>query len=126
MTDPFSNPAAGAKFDTKNHNGDLLLVTPTGYRTGIETKYGEKDAVEAKVVVINEDDPSGSEEYDDALLFAGVLIGQTRPFINKGIVLGRLGQKETNKGNPAWVLADPTDAEKDVARKYLASKAPQL
>jgi hypothetical protein len=126
MTDAFSAPAAGGKFSAKDHNGALLLITPTGYREGVETTYGIKDAVSADVVIIDEQNVSNSEAITDALLFGGVLIGQTKSKIGKGLVLGRLGQKPTTKGNPAWVLADPTDAEKDVARAYLASKAPTL
>jgi hypothetical protein len=126
MTDAFSAPAAGGKFSAKDHNGALLLITPTEYRENVETTFGKKDAVAANVVVIDEKNVSGSEEIADALIFGGVLIGQTKSKIGKGMILGRLGQKPTDKGNPAWVLADPTDAEKDVARAYLATKAPQL
>lgn len=126
MTDAFSAPAAGGKFSAKDYNGRLLLLTPTEYRENVETTYGKKDAVAANVVIIDEAKVSDSEEINDALLFGGVLIGQTKSKIGKGMILGRLGQKPTDKGNPAWVLADPTDAEKDVARAYLATKAPQL
>ncbi len=126
MTDPFSAPAAGGNFDARQHNGSLLLITPTGYREQVATTYGTKDAVAATVVVIDEKEPAKSEKIEDALLFGGVLIGQTKSFVGKGLVLGRLGQKPTDKGNPAWVLADPTDEEKDAARAYLASTAPQL
>lgn len=125
-TDPFNAPAAGGNFSAKDHNGKLLLITPTGYREGIKTSFGEKDAVEASVVVIDETKPEGSEKIDDALIFGGVLIGQTKSFVGKGLVLGRLGQKPTDKGNPAWVLADATEEDKVKARAYLASVAPQL
>lgn len=127
MTDPFSSPAAGGKFSAADHNGKLLLIKPTSYETGIVTTFGAKDAVKANIVIIDETNPTGSEEIDDALLFGGVLIGQTKSFVNKGLVLGRLGQGTKKPGQQApWVLADPTDAEKDAARKYLASIAPQL
>lgn len=127
MTDPFSKPAAGGKFSAEGNNGRLLLITPTSYEEGIQTTYGVKDAVKANIVVINEQSPAGSEVIEDALLFGGVLIGQTKSFVGKGLVLGRLGQGTAKKGqNAPWLLEDPTDAEKDVARAYLASQAPQL
>ena len=126
MTDPFDRPAAGGKFNAKDHNGKLLLITPTEYREKISTSFGVKDAVAANIVVIDEANVSGSEEISDALLFGGVLIGQTKAKIGKGMVLGRLGQKPTDKGNPAWILTDPTDADADTARAYLPSNAPQL
>jgi hypothetical protein len=128
MTDPFSAPGAGGKFSAENHNGDLLLIRPTEYVKQFPTTFGTKDVVRASVVVIDENDPANSEEIDDAILFGGVLVGQTKSKIGQPIpVLGRLGQGTAKPGQkPPWVLADPTDAEKDVARKYLASKAPQL
>lgn len=127
MTDPFNSPATGGRFSAENNNGKLLLITPTSYKEGIDTTFGKKDAVEATVVIINETAVGDSEKIEDALLFGGVLIGQTKSFIGKGLVLGRLGQGTAKKGQkPPWVLADPTDAEKDVARAYLASRAPQL
>ena len=127
MTDPFSKPAAGGKFTAADHKGKLLLITPTSYEQGIATTFGDKDAVKANIVVIDEGNPSGSEVIEDALLFGGVLIGQTKSFVGKGLVLGRLGQGTAKKGqNAPWLLEDPTDAEKDKARAYLASQAPQL
>ena len=127
MTDPFNSPAAGGRFSAKDHNGKLLLITPVSYETGVETTFGTKDAVKANVVVIDETNPGNSEEIENGLLFGGVLIGQTKSFIGKGLVLGRLGQGTAKPGQkPPWRLEDPTDAEKDKAREYLASKAPQL
>ena len=77
-TDPFNSPAKGGKFNAETHNGKLLLITPTSYEEGIETTFGTKDAVKANVVVIDEANPSASEKIDDALLFGGVMIGQTK------------------------------------------------
>lgn len=124
--DLFNSPASGAKFNAADHKGKLLLITPTGYKEGISTSFGTKDAVEANIVVVDEQSPAGSQEIDSALLFGGVLIGQTKAYVGKGLVLGRLSQKPTDKGNPAWVLSDPTDGDKDKARAYLATKAPAL
>lgn len=126
MTDPFNDPASGAKFEAKNHNGKLLLITPQSYVTGIKTTFGEKDAVDCNIVVIDEANPTNSEEIVGGRLFSGPLIAATKPFVGQGMVFGRLGQKPTDKGNPAWILTDATEDDKAKARAYLASKAPQL
>ena len=127
MTDAFSAPAAGGRFNAETNKGNLLLITPNEYKTGISTTFGVKDAIDAKIVVIDEKDVNESEEVDGALLFGGVLISQLKSKIGKGMVLGRLEQGDAKPGQkPPWRLADPTDAEKDVARAYLATKAPQL
>lgn len=129
--DPFSNPSAGGSKITDYH-GSLLLITPTEYRTEVPTTFGEKDAVAANVAVLDEpregfpDGESAPLELDNVLIFQGVLIGQTKAKIGKGMVLGRLGQRPASKPgqNPAWALEDPTDADKDAARAYLKTKDP--
>jgi hypothetical protein len=128
MTDEFSKPAAGGRFNAEANKGRLLLITPTSYEQGITTTFGVKDAIRAQVVVINESNPEESEEIDDALLFGGVLITQTKPYIGQGSpVLGRLGQGTAKPGQkPPWRIDDWTEAEAALARKYRQSKAPQL
>lgn len=128
-TDPFNSPAASSDVKITEFDGDLLLITPTSYEEDIQTIHGAKDAVKADVVVINEKKPAKSEKHEGLLIFQGRLIGQTKSFVGKGLVLGRL--REANdlkkKGqNAPWVLDDPTDEEKDIAREYLASVAPSL
>lgn len=121
--DPFSNPSSGGTKVT-DYNGSLLLITPKEYKESIATSYGEKDAVAVDLVVLDGTDEV--EEHEDVLLFQGVLIGQTKGKVNKGMVLGRLGQRPATKPgqNPAWALEDPTDEDKDAARAYLATKDP--
>lgn len=127
MTDAFSAPAAGGRFNAEASNGKLLLIRPDEYKTEFPTSFGVKDTIRANIVVIDEKDVSASEEVEDGLIFGGVLIGQLKSKIGKGLVLGRLEQGTAKPGQkPPWRLADPTDAEKDVARAYLATKAPQL
>lgn len=125
--DPFSNPASGGRFSAADHKGKLLLVTPTGYKEGIETTFGTKDAVEADIVILDEQSPADSEKIEGALLFGGVLIGQTKSKVGKGLILGRLNQGTAKKGQqPPWTLDDPTDEDKTTGRAYLATQAPQL
>lgn len=124
MSDPFSNPSAGGTKVT-DYKGSLLLITPKEYKEAVPTAYGEKDAVSVDLVVLDGTDEA-PEEHADVLLFQGVLIGQTKSKVGKGMVLGRLGQRPASKPgqNPAWALEDPTDEDKVAARAYLAEKDP--
>ena len=123
--DPFSDPSAGGVKITDFHKS-LLLLTPTEYREGITTAYGEKDAVVVDLVALDGTESGEPEAHDSVMLFQGVLIGQTKGKVNKGMVLGRLGQRAASKPgqNPAWALEDPSDADKQVARDYLAKLDP--
>lgn len=126
-TDPFNDPAAGGGVKVTEFEGRLLLITPTSYDEGIATVHGEKDAVKANIVVIDEKSPAASERHDDVLLFQGNLIGATKRFVGKGMVVGRLGKGEAKPGkNAPWILDVATDDEKMLARTYLASTAPEL
>jgi len=124
-TDPFSNPSAGGVKVT-DFKGGLLLLTPTEYREDITTAYGEKDAVVVDLVALDGTESGEPEAHESVMLFQGVLIGQTKGKVNKGMVLGRLGQRPPSKPgqNPAWALDDPNDADKQVARDYLAKLDP--
>jgi hypothetical protein len=123
--DPFSAPSTGGAKIT-DYRGSLLLITPTEYREGITTTFGEKDAVAADVVVLDQTESGAPEELSDVLIFQGVIIGQTKGKVNRGMVLGRLGQRPASKPgqNPAWALEDPTEADKQAARDYIAAKDP--
>jgi hypothetical protein len=127
MTDPFNDPASGSGVKVTEFEGRLLLITPTGYEEGISTDFGEKDAVRANIVVIDEKAPGESERHDDVLMFQGRLIGATKKFVGKGMVVGRLEKGEAKKGQSApWQLATASDDEKTLARTYLASTSPDL
>lgn len=121
--DLFSNPGEGGPKITE-FEGKLLLITPKEHKTEVPTAYGDKDCIVADVVVIDADDEP--EKFGDMFIFQGRLIGQTKAKVGKGMVLGRLGKKEsTTKGhNAAWNLDDPTDADKTAARAYLDAQDP--
>lgn len=125
--DPFDAPGSGGVKITE-YQGSLLLITPEEYVTEVPTSFGEKDAVRASIVVLDGPNLEGDkpEEFADCLIFQGVLIGQTKAKIGKGMVLGRLGQRPASKPgqNPAWALEDPTDEDKVKARAFLATKEP--
>lgn len=123
MSDDFNSPSTATGIDYKAINGSLLLITVHALEEGIKTSFGETNAVRADVVVLDGD--CKGETFADTLLFPRVLVSQTRSQIGSK-VLGRLGQGNAKPGQSApWTLAEATDADKDVARKYLAYVASQ-
>ena len=135
MSDPFDGPSSTSAKIT-NYLGALLLITPTAYEDSLTTAFtkpGETtDAVRADLVVLDEpkdgfpEDEEAPHEVSDILIFQGVLIGQTKAKVGKGMVLGRLIQRDPSRPgvNGAFALEDPTDADKEVAREYLKTKEP--
>lgn len=122
MSDLFDAPGSATGLDLKTIEGRLLLIKPLTLETGINTALGEKDAIRADVTVL--DGPDAPVEHNDVLIWPRVLQGQIRSNVGSGrFNLGRLGKGQAKSGqNPPWKLADPTDADKDVARAFLASK----
>lgn len=119
-SNPFANPATATGVQWEDHKGRLLLIEPAAVEHDINTAFGSKEAVRADVTVIDADD--APEVYQDTLIFPSVLIGQTRSLIGQK-VLGRLGQGAAKPGQkPPWRLEDPTDADIEVGKKYLASR----
>jgi len=123
--DTFSAPAApgsGDKLPLPDLLGSLLLFTVERIERGIVTEFGETDATAGAVAVL--DGSSKGETYADTLIFPRVLQSQLKGAVGGGMVLGRLGQGEKKPGKSApWILADPTDDDKAIARRYLAHVA---
>lgn len=122
MPDLFQSPSeiesSGGDFPkVRDLHKRLLIIEPTKFRSQeIQTKFGLKDAVVANVIVVNEDEPAKSEQYNGMHFLEGQLIGKLKGLVDSGkMVLGRIGQVPTDKGNPAWVLEDPSAADKAVA-----------
>lgn len=51
------------------------------------------------------------------------LVFQIKGRIGLGVVVGRLGKGQATKGNPPWVLFDPTPGDIEQAKAWLAAKA---
>lgn len=120
MTDPFSSPATSS-FSPKDIDGRLLLITPHEIQKDVVTDYGTSDATRADVVVLDGD--GAPDEKSGVLIFQKALQGNLRAALGKGMVLGRLGQGVAKKGQSApWILTDPTEADKVIARQYLAGQ----
>jgi hypothetical protein len=124
-----SAPGSGssAQFIMADHTDALLLVTPRGIREETTT-YGTSEVVEADIVVLNQSDPASSDEYPGAWIFAKVVIGQLRgPLEKKSRVVGTLIQDQASqkKGQSApYRLTAPSEADIDVAKRYLDSLNP--
>lgn len=129
--------------------GRLLLITPKKFEranTGQNTGKNAKDRITADVVVLTGEDITevidartsdvvaeleeplvpGSENalIKDMFLSSVTLVGQlsTDGVIDPGMKLGYLGRlPQRGDNNPAYCLTDYTDADAEIARKYLAA-----
>jgi hypothetical protein len=119
MSDEFDGPAAATAINLEELKGLLLLIKPSRVEQGISTVLGARDATVADVHVLDGDSPG--ELVGEAFIWPKVLQAQLRANVSTGrYCLGRLGQGVAKKGqNPPWKLEDPTDADKEAARKYL-------
>lgn len=126
--DGLSGPGAGGQFTAKDHIGELLLIKPTGVELGIKTSNGDADATAAQVVILDEDNPAGSEVVEGALIFQKVLQSQLSAAITSGTrVVGRLFLDEAAKksGQSApYKLSAPTESEIQAAKAFLDSLDP--
>lgn len=114
----FNDPASGDKLPLNDLEGALLLFDVLEQRGEMLTSFGPATPIAANVAVL--DGIHKGATYDDALVFPRVLQGQLRSSIGAK-VLGRLGKGVAKAGQSApWTLTAATDADKDVARKYLA------
>lgn len=118
-TDEFDT--AGAYVAVKDLLGDLVLFSPTEYVEEVKTDFGDKDAVITDLVVLTQE---GTPEYQDVMIFQGSLIGQLKRKITGGRkLLGVIAKGEAKKGqNAPYILAAPTDEQKQAARDYLAGR----
>ena len=123
MADQFDNPGTASALDLAELNGSLLLIKPIRVEVGIHTTLGPKDATVADVHILDGD--SAGEVAGEAFIWPKVLQVQLRSLVGTGRwCLGRLGQGVAKPGqSPPWKLADPTDADKDAARRYLNGQA---
>ena len=149
MTDPFDAPGSkgAGKFPAmKQLKGRLLLIEPTRLDKQITSNLNpdkKVDRMSANVTVLDGDpitnvlDKDGDvvHEFDEPLaaphtmedmyISQTVLVNQLRKaYKAESKVLGRLVQLPAARPgeNKAWAFEEPTDADKDIARGYLASE----
>jgi len=133
--DPFKSGSDGGA-GIAEYAGQLLLVTPQEYVESMKTSYGDTDCVRVNFVVL--DGPDGVEEIEDTLVFQRMLISAMKsqakfneangvnpatghPKMTLGVLFANVAKKKGNQ-DPPWELAEPNDAQKALARKYLAGK----
>lgn len=105
--------------------GKLFLFTPLREEQVKTQAYGEKPAIVADVVEIDEKDAAASENHSDVYIFQGYLRGSLKSFVGKRKVLGRLTKKKDPKhGTPSWQLDDASSADVELAQAYLKSIDP--
>lgn len=98
--------------------GHLLIITPTEYKTGIQTVHGLAEAVEVEVI-----DLDTKQTHSSLLWFNVALRNALKNKIGQK-VLARIGQGAAKPGKSApWILVDATGDANAVAlaNAYLTS-----
>jgi hypothetical protein len=91
--------------------GQLLIITPVEYKTGIQTVHGEADAVEVNIVNLDT-----NKTHENVLFFNVALKNALKTKINEK-VLARIGQGSAKPGKSApWILVDATNSPADLAK----------
>lgn len=118
-TNPFATPAApssGIKW--ADYEGRLLVIEPLSDEKGIQTSFGDADAVKANIYVIDQ----SPEEFPDSLVFPKILASQLRPRLGQKVI-GRLGRGVAKPGQSApWTLSDATQEDVNAGMAWLASR----
>lgn len=103
---PFGEPSGGDRLNPRDIVGQLLIVRPMEYKTGIVTQYtppGEtSDAIACDVVNMDEKDDYGAagHVYRNVLWFQSKLIQGLRPCVGQ-LLLGRIGRGAGTPGRTA-------------------------
>jgi hypothetical protein len=116
--DGFTDPVYGDYVQPADLVDHLCLFYPSEHRQGVQTQFGEKDAVITDIV-----DLTDGASYRSTMILQGQLIAVLKRNIGSGdAVLAVVGKGEAKKGQAApYILTPATDDQKDVARKYIAS-----
>lgn len=125
MTQRDEFDTAGSFLKLADNLGELVLFTPSEYfdeEHGMDTTFGKKDYVLTDAVVLTAE--GGPAEYTDTTILQGSLIAQLKRKIPAGRkLLGRIAKGEAKKGqNAPYILAAPSDEDKQMARDYLAGR----
>ena len=116
----FSAPSqASESVKVADLNGQLLIIEPIEYKTGIETVHGPADAVEVNIVNLD----NNNAIHNNVLFFNVALKNALKTKIGQK-VLARIGQGTAKPGKSApWILIDATADATAVAKAnaYIAS-----
>jgi len=121
MSDLFDAPGSASGVTWEQLDGRLVLVKPLKVEVGINTVVGVRDATVADVIVL--DGTAAGTVHSATFVFPKVLQSQLKANVGSGRYnLGRVGKGVAKPGqNAPWLLTDPTEADKQAARNYLAS-----
>jgi hypothetical protein len=121
MTDPFQRPSNDF-FAAKDFHGKLVLLENIGQPYTAKTDFGDSDAIDADVTVIDAD--GGVKVFTKSRVFGAALVGTMSRALPGKPLLGRIAQGLAKSGQSApWLLADYTDADAQLAGQYLTQRA---
>lgn len=132
--DPFKSGSGSAQ-GLAQFEDQGILVIPLEYLPKVKTTNGEKDAIDADVVVFG---PEGPEEVEGVRIFSMTLISAMKrqatynaehdmdpatghPRMTLGVLFRDEASKRQGQNAP-WKLGEPDDKLKALARDYLASR----
>jgi hypothetical protein len=112
-------PTSGG-FSKEEHLGELVVIEIFGLskETG---DYGEQDVIIGNVHML--DGPMAGHVYEDQTIYGTRLVGQARATLNQNAsrMVGRLARGQAKKGQPPWILAEPSAADLALAERWAAS-----
>lgn len=118
MNDFVSAPTPTSGGFNKDENlGRLLIVEIFGI-TKESGDYGEQDVIVCNVHML--DGPMAGHCYEEQTVYGRRLVGQARATLNAGAnrMLGRLARGQAKKGQPPWILAEPSAEDVAVAERW--------
>lgn len=120
----------GDNFSMEEARGHAVLIAPSEHVHGIQTKHTKRnnDPKGKDVIVADVVDLVTGEQFYGTMIFASKYIGRLKRSLGKlviGVVARDAGEigttgKNSDGDNVAWILANPTDADKALADKFLA------
>lgn len=115
----FNQPMSmGSYFKPADHNGHLVLITKVKASNKRFDELRKSDIDEFVVDIVDLD--------GDAVLHEDVKISHigitNRLRVGSGNILGRIGQINTGKGHPAWVLNSYGEGDVPKAQAWVAQK----
>lgn len=127
LNDPFESPQTDfIKFS--DLKGLLVLVMPIGTRH-MTTVNGETEAIDADVVLLEGKGPDEQEapvEYKGVTIFGQAIVPTLKRSLGGKPVLGVPAERPAAKKGfrPALILAEASEEQKAVARKWWESQSP--
>lgn len=121
-SDPFASPSGVSGEYITAFVGNLLLVKPTEYVPEMNTSKGKNDAVRVDLAVLDDSEEPG-RVVTGVLLFQSALKREAKAVLDSPspYLLGRLVKTTTGGGNTLYLFEEGEDADKDLARQFLAA-----